>query len=161
MRHQVKMHARKLLVDWLQTLASEDRKCIASMIGELDRWDVRDVIESGSFGKVEATQKQKKDRALKEKTEHDLMHQAQAAEHQRSARELRAGREGCIPNAPSELRIYPKLAQPPQCLYPDRTNCDHDLLNERCEFMKFTTENTGDFIRDSKAGHWACTAREK
>jgi len=150
-RHHAKMRARKLLVDWLQTLTSEDRKCIASMISELSGWEVRDVIENGSFVEFEAAEKRRKGRALKEKAELDVMHQEQAAEQQRRAREFRAGREGYIPNAPSELPIYPKLAQPPQCLYPDRTNCNHDLVNERCEFMKY--QEGGDLGR----GNWVCT----
>lgn len=53
---------------------------------------------------------------------------------------------------------YAKLEDPPKCVRPERCSCNYGEKFPRCEFMKFKTGSTGDFIRDSMAGHWVCTA---
>jgi hypothetical protein len=152
MRHQEKKRARKILEDWLQTVTPEDRKLLAAMICELDNVWVKDVIESGSFADCEAAEKRRKDITEERKAEEAKRARGEAEEHQRRAREFRAGRKGYIPNAPSDLPIHPKLASPPDCVYPERTNCNYDLVNDRCEFME---HRNGDYGR----GFWVCTKR--
>lgn len=41
---------------------------------------------------------------------------------------------------------YPKLAEPPKCVHPERASCNHGEGFLRCEFM------------DHVGGAWACTA---
>ena len=150
MRYHEKKRARKILADWLQTVTPEDRKSLATMICELENSSVKNVIESGSFTDCEAAEKRKKDFAAQKAADDYKRSQADAEDHQRRAREFRAGREGYIPNAPSDLPIYPKLASPPDCVYPERTNCNYDLVNARCKFMG---HQTGDSYG---RGSWAC-----
>jgi len=47
----------------------------------------------------------------------------------------------------ADLPVYPKLAQPPKCVHPERTNCNHSRYQNRCEFMKCR-----------KMGDWFCSA---
>jgi hypothetical protein len=43
---------------------------------------------------------------------------------------------------------YPKLAQPPRCVNPDRLDCNSGEGYARCKFMKY----------DESASNWKCTA---
>jgi hypothetical protein len=45
---------------------------------------------------------------------------------------------------------YPKLAEPPKCVYPDRLSCNGEEGCNRCEFMKRTEGGYG--------GTWVCEA---
>jgi len=152
MRHHEKIRARKILTDWLQALTPEDRHRLSALLSDLDQWRLKGVIESGSFAAYDAAEKLKKQRLLKKKADEDAKFQQESADRQRRAQAFRAGRKGYIPNAPSDLPIYPKLAEPPKCVHPERTNCNYDLVNERCEFMEYF--NGGDIGR----GNWRCSA---
>lgn len=152
MRHHEKLRARKLLTDWLQTLMPEDRHRLSALLSDIDQWRLKDIIESGSFAEYDAAEARKKQRLLKEKADENTKLQQDSADHQHRAQEFRAGREGYIPNAPSDLPIYPKLAEPPKCVHPERTNCNYDLVNERCEFMEYLRGE------DIGRGYWRCGA---
>jgi hypothetical protein len=56
---------------------------------------------------------------------------------------------------------YAKLAEPPQCVHPERCSCNYGPGFERCRFMEFRPGTSGDFIDDSKAGRWLCMANRK
>lgn len=47
----------------------------------------------------------------------------------------------------ANLPVYPKLAQPPKCVYTKRTNCNYSRNQSRCEFMKCKS-----------MGNWYCSA---
>ena len=44
MRYHEKKHARKIFGDWLQSLTPQDRKSLATMLGELNTIWLKDVI---------------------------------------------------------------------------------------------------------------------
>lgn len=50
---------------------------------------------------------------------------------------------------------YPKLAEPPKCLYPSRLCCNHGPAFDRCEFMEPGAR------RGDGGVEWACAAKAK
>ena len=50
------------------------------------------------------------------------------------------------PGATTLRGEHPKLADPPQCVYPQRLSCNYGEGFERCEFMKYMS------------GRWSCQA---
>ncbi len=73
-------------------------------------------------------------------------------QRQAAARAEKAARDADRTRAYDAERLsYPRLAQPPKCVHPERLHCDYYGELPRCEFMKF----------GGTPGYWVCIAGEK
>ena len=68
------------------------------------------------------------------------------ADAEKAARDLAAAQR-----YEAERLSHPKLAQPPDCMHPERLHCDYYGALDRCEFMGY----------GGRPGYWLCNAGKK